>query len=61
MEQIERMTDVPRGQTFMAKAVRALAPTLAPLFPLGAGYARRFILGLDHEVELRTAGNSYII
>ena len=52
MEQIERMTDVPRGQTFMAKAVRSLAPILASLFPLGAGYARRFILGLDHEVNL---------
>jgi hypothetical protein len=52
MDQIERMTAIPRGQSFVARAVRPLAPVLASLVPLGAGPARRFVLGLDHEVDL---------
>lgn len=52
MAQIERMTEVPRGQTFLAKVVRVLSPVLGHLVPLGAGPARRFVLGLDHEVDL---------
>lgn len=52
MGQIERMTEVPRGQTFLAKAVRVAAPALGYLVPLGASQARRFVLGLDHDVTL---------
>lgn len=51
-EQIERMTSLPRGQTLMAKAARLFALVFAPLAPLRASYARRFILGLDHEMNL---------
>ncbi len=52
MRQVERLTAVPRGRSFLAHMVRAMLPVLAPVMPTFAGPARRFILGLDHEVAL---------
>jgi len=52
MRQVERITAVPRGKTRLAKAVRSLAPLLAPMIPLGASSVGRWVLGLDHEVRL---------
>jgi len=49
---IERMTEVPRGVTLLAKMARLFMPVLAPIIPLGANNIGRFVMGLDHEVLL---------
>ncbi len=52
MRQVERLTAVPRGRSFLARLARMLAPVLAPVVPVIGGSARTFILGLDHDVAL---------
>ncbi len=52
MRQVERVTAVPRGRSFIAHLVRMLLPVLSPIMPAFAGSARTFILGLDHDLSL---------
>lgn len=52
MRQVERLTAVPRGRSFIARMVRLLLPVLSPIMPAVSGPARTFILGLDHDVAL---------
>lgn len=53
VRQTERITEVPRGKKRFAKVARSLVPFAAPLIPLAAKGASRWVLGLDHEVVLR--------
>lgn len=53
VRQTERITEVPRGKKRFAKVARSLVPFAAPLIPLAAKGASRWVLGLDHEVTLR--------
>lgn len=52
MHTVERMTEVPRGRSLLAKAARAVAPVLAPFASFATGSASQWILGLDHEVSI---------
>ena len=53
MRRVERLTEIPRGRSWRAKAVRVISPLLSWLLPVFTSEARRFILGLDHEVQVR--------
>lgn len=52
MHTVERMTEVPRGRSLLAKAARVIAPVLAPFASFATGSASNWILGLDHEVSV---------
>ena len=47
---VKRATQMMRGQTRAARTARLLLPFMAPLLPLAAGPATRFVLGLDHAI-----------
>jgi 3-(3-hydroxy-phenyl)propionate hydroxylase len=50
LRQIQRMTEVPKGQSPFSQVVRRVAPLIALFLPLGASKMRKWILGLEHEV-----------
>lgn len=51
MRRIQRMTDLMRGRSTVARWARTFVPLVAPVVaPLALPAARRFVLGLDHEV-----------
>lgn len=52
MQTVERMTEIPRGRSFLAKTARTVAPVLAPFASFVTGSAGKWILGLDHEVRV---------
>jgi 2-polyprenyl-6-methoxyphenol hydroxylase-like FAD-dependent oxidoreductase len=52
MHTVERMTEVPRGRSMLAKSFRVLAPFLAPFASFARGGASKWILGLDHKVSV---------
>jgi len=52
MHTVERMTEIPRGRSLLAKVVRKIAPVLAPFASFATGNASQWILGLDHEVSI---------
>jgi 2-polyprenyl-6-methoxyphenol hydroxylase-like FAD-dependent oxidoreductase len=52
VERIHRVTGVVRGRSRPAHAVRAAAPALGAILALLGAPARRFILGLDHDVAV---------
>jgi 2-polyprenyl-6-methoxyphenol hydroxylase-like FAD-dependent oxidoreductase len=50
LQQIQRMTEVPKGKSAFFQVVRRVAPLIAPFLPLGASKMRKWVLGLEHEV-----------
>lgn len=52
MQTVERITEVPRGRSLLAKAARTIAPVLAPFASIVTGSASKWILGLDHKLSV---------
>lgn len=52
MQTVERITEVPRGRSLLAKVVWTTAPVLAPFASFVTGSASEWILGLDHKVSV---------
>lgn len=52
IQTVERITEVPRGRSLLAKAARTVAPVLAPFASFVTGRASKWILGLDHKVSV---------
>ncbi len=52
MHTVERMTEVPRGRSLLAKVARRVAPVLAPIASVVTSSASEWILGLDHKVSV---------
>jgi len=52
MQTVERITEVPRGRSLLAKVVWTAAPVLAPFASFVTGSASEWILGLDHKVSV---------
>jgi 2-polyprenyl-6-methoxyphenol hydroxylase-like FAD-dependent oxidoreductase len=52
MRTVERMTEIPRGRSLLAKTVRTIAPVFAPFASFMTGSASEWILGLDHKVGI---------
>ncbi|MGF1674006.1 MAG: FAD-dependent monooxygenase [Rivularia sp. (in: cyanobacteria)] len=50
LQQIQRMTEVPKGKSAFSQVVRRVAPLIALFLPLGSSKMRKWILGLEHEV-----------
>jgi 2-polyprenyl-6-methoxyphenol hydroxylase-like FAD-dependent oxidoreductase len=51
VRRVERMTQIARGRLVYARLVRWFLPLLGPLCELAAGNLRKWVLGLDHDVE----------
>jgi 3-(3-hydroxy-phenyl)propionate hydroxylase len=52
IRQVERLTQIPRGKSMLARAARVFAPVLAPVMSRASAMAGRWALGLDHELRL---------
>lgn len=48
---VERLSALPRGRSWVARASRRLWPLIPLALPFVGGFARRWLMGLDHDIE----------
>lgn len=48
---VERLSALPRGRSWLARVPRRLWPLIPFALPFVSGFARQWLLGLDHDIE----------